>query len=116
MNAGFFPGDPRYILCEQPAVLDSLYYDWNTWAKMLGVDGRLPVITAAGRALKGSHTKRKFTANMPAVQETDALTGLLLFMLAGVGPTSDIESVYNFLKEYPQAIKANKPRTSGFFH
>jgi len=107
VNAGFFHGDPHCILHEQPAVLDSLYYDWNTWAKMLGADGRLPVFTAAGRSLKWSHTRRIFTANMPAVQETDALTGLSLFMLAGVGPTSDIESVYNLLKEYPQAIKAN---------
>ena len=48
--------------------------------------------------------KQIFTSNMPVVNEIDVLTGLPLFMLAATGPTSDIESVYNLLKEYPSAI------------
>ena len=42
---------------------------------------------------------------MPAVYELDVLTGLSLFMLAAVGPLSDIESVYSILKEFPLAFK-----------
>jgi len=50
---------------------------------------------------------------MPVVNEIDVLTGLPLFMLAATGPTSDIESVYNLLKEYPSAmnIMNNRPNT-----
>lgn len=43
--------------------------------------------------------------NMPAVDEIDVLTDLPLFMLAAVGPTSDIESIYNLLRENPPAVQ-----------
>jgi len=43
--------------------------------------------------------------NMPVVDEIDVVTGLPLFMLAAVGPTSDIESIYNLLRENPPAIQ-----------
>ena len=43
---------------------------------------------------------------MPVVNDTDVLTGLPLFMLAGIGQTSDIESIYNLLKECRAAISS----------
>ena len=49
--------------------------------------------------------KQIFASNMPVVNEIDVLTGLPLFMLAAIGPTSDIESVYNLLKEYPSVVQ-----------
>jgi len=44
-----------------------------------------------------------FGAHMPAVvhEVDDRLTGLSLFMLAAVGPRSDLESIYQLLKEFP---------------
>jgi len=65
---------------------------------------RLPLCTAAARSLVWVDMKKIFAVNMPAIHEMDELTGLAVFMLAAVGPTSDIESIYNLLKEYPSAI------------
>jgi len=81
-----------------------MYYDNKTWARTKGADGRLPLFTAAARSLKWSYTRQIFTVNMPVVDEIDILTGLPLFMLAAVGPVSDIESIYNLLRENPPAI------------
>jgi len=81
-----------------------VYYDWKRWARTRDVDDRYPLFTAAARCLKWSHTEQIFTSNMSIVNETDARTGFPLFMLAATGLTSDIESVYNLLKEYPSAI------------
>jgi len=81
-----------------------MYHDIKTWARTRGVNSRLPLFTAAARSLKWSYTKQIFTENMPAVYESDELTGLPLFMLAATGPTSDIESIYSLLKENPSAM------------
>jgi len=85
-----------------------MYYEWKTWARLRGADdGRLPLFTAAARSLKWSYLKQIFAANMPVINEIDVLTGLPLFMLAATGQTSDIESIYNLLKELPAAIIYN---------
>ena len=55
----------------------------------------------------GSHTA-VFSVHMPAIYEVDLMTGLPVFMLAAAGPRSDIESVYNLLREYPPAILTDK--------
>merc|ERR1712008_327516 len=68
------------------------------------VDDRFPLFTAAARCLKWSHVKQIFISNMPVVNEIDVLSELPLFMLAAIGPTSDIESVYNLLHECPSGI------------
>jgi len=81
-----------------------MYYDWKRWARTRDVDGRLPLFTAAARCLKWSYMELIFTSNMPVITEMDVLTGLPVFMLAATGPTSDVESVYNLLKEYPSSI------------
>jgi len=104
VKAGFSPGDPNDFLCGKP-MQNSMYYDWKTWAKTHGVDGRSPAFTSVARSLKWIHIKQIFTAHMPVIQEIDELTGLSLFMLAAAGPTSDIESVYHLLKEHPAVIK-----------
>lgn len=102
-KAGFSLGNPNDILCK-PITRDSIYYNWKAWAKIKGVDRRLPAFTAAARSVKWLHMRQIFTANMPIIQEIDDLTGLSLFMLAAVGPTSDLESVYNLFREYPPVI------------
>jgi len=84
------------------------YYEWNTWARTIGEDGRLPLFTAANESLKWYYTKQIFAANMPAINKIDVLSGLPLFLLAAAGPTSDIESVYNLLKEFPGAFSFNE--------
>merc|ERR1712008_340334 len=81
-----------------------IYYDWKKWARTRDVDDRFPLFTAAARCLKWSYMNQIFTSNMPVVNEIDELTGFPLFMLAATGPTSDIESVYNLLKECPSVI------------
>jgi len=45
-----------------------------------------------------------FDNHVPAIYEVDASTGLSLYMSAAVGPTSDIESVYNLLRKNPASL------------
>jgi len=81
-----------------------MYNEWKGWARLRGMDGRLPLFTAAAKSLKWSYLRQIFIANMPVVNKIDVLTGLPLFMLAAIGPNSDLESIYNLLKECPAAI------------
>ena len=75
------------------------------WARARGSDGRLPLVhDAATRSLKWSHMSLVFNVYIPGINEIDMLTGLPVFMLAATGPNSDIESVYNLLREYPPAM------------
>jgi len=95
---------------------EDMYYIWKAWANLRDVDGRLPLFTASARSLKWIHTERIFNAYMPVIHKIDGLSGLPLFMLAAAGPASDIESVYNLLKEYPAAISLTRhTRTSENF-
>merc|ERR1712008_371922 len=106
INAGFSTSNPDDIISDRQPMDQNLnlYYDWKRWTRTRDVDGQFPLFTAAARCLKWSHMKQIFSSNMPVVNEIDVLTGLPLFMLAATGPTSDIESVYNLLKECPSAI------------
>jgi len=106
INAGFSTSNPDDIISNRQVAKTNLdvYYEWKRWARTSDVDGRFPLFTAAARCLQWSYMKEIFTSNMPVVNEIDVLTGLPLFMLAATGPTSDIESVYNLLKEYPSAM------------
>jgi len=88
-----------------------LYYDWKTWAQTSGADGELPLFTAARNSLKWHYTKQIFTANMKVIYEIDAYSGLPMSLLAAVGPASDMESVYNLLKEFPGAIHLNESQS-----
>jgi len=81
-----------------------MYYDLKRWARTRDVKDRFPLFTAAAMGVKWSNMKQIFALNMPLINEIDALTGLPLFMLAATGPTCDIESIYNLLKEYPAAM------------
>jgi len=106
VEAGFSLSNPDDILFKRHNQLGqkTYYYNMNTWARTKGEDGRLPLCTAAAMALKWVDIKRVFLVNMPAVQEVDEITGLPLFILAAIGPTSDIESIYRLLIENPCAI------------
>jgi len=106
VEAGFSPVNPSEILYGYDKIpwIGGMYYDINTWAKTRGEDGRSPLCTAAEKALKWVDMKVIFAGNMPAIHEVDTVTGLPLFMLAAVGSSSDMESVYHLLKEFPSAI------------
>lgn len=67
-------------------------------------DGRTPLCIAAARSLKWADMKLVFAANMPAIYQIDVITGLPIFMLSAVGPASNMESIYNLLKELPSVI------------
>ena len=67
-------------------------------------DGRLPLCVAEAKSLQWLQMKDLFAVNKPAVYNVDTVTTLSVFMLAAVGPTSGIESVYNVLREHPPAI------------
>jgi len=107
-DEGFLTRNPKdiYRRCRRSRHSSQMdmYYNWKIWARMKYTDGRLPLFTAAARSLKWSQTRQIFNSNMPVINEIDVLTGLPLFMLAAAGPTSDIESVYNLLREYPSAM------------
>merc|ERR1711957_302071 len=79
-----------------------IYYNWGR--EKDEDPGRLPLCTAAARCLTWVDMQQIFSVNMPAIHEVDGMTGLPVFMLAAAGPTSDIEAVYNLLREYPPAI------------
>jgi len=82
-----------------------MYYNMKLWGREKDkVSGRLPLCTAAERCLTWVDMQKIFSVNMPAIHEVDGMTGLPVFMLAAAGPTSDIEAVYNLLREYPPAI------------
>jgi len=104
VDAGFHPEKPTCIL-RGPSrpTWPEMYYEWKTWARMIDADGRLPLFSAAVRSLNWNYMEKIFIAHMPLIQETDVQSGLPAFMLAAIGPASDIESVYNLLKEYPPA-------------
>ena len=110
VEAGFSLVKPNDILSGQSTSNynwgeGDTYYNLNTWARKIGADGRLPLVTAAQKSLKWYYMKQIFNANMPVINEVDAFSGLPLFMLAAAGPTSDIESVYNLLKESPHSLQ-----------
>jgi len=82
-----------------------MYYDTKVWGRKRNEDsGRLPLFTAAARCLTWGDMRLIFSVNMPAIQDIDEMTGLRVFMLAAAQPASDIESVYNLLREYPPAL------------
>jgi len=107
-KAGFYHVHLRTILsggCVNLYSNSDTYYDMKAWGREKDVySGRLPLCTAAERCLTWVKMRQIFSFNMPAIHEVDLMTGLPVFMLAAVGPTSDIESVYNLLREYPPAI------------
>jgi len=107
VEAGLSRDNPDIILKGRPHNQNynsSMYYDHKVWARNKDLDGRLPIVTAVAKSLKWTFTRRIFVLNMPAVYEMDVLTGLPLFMLAAIGPMSDMESVYNILKESLPAV------------
>lgn len=90
-----------------------MYYDVEAWARTKDKYDCVPLCTAAAWSLKWEVMRQIFVANMPAIYEVDWMTGLPLFMLAAVGPYSDVESVYNLLKQDPLAIGSIKKRQQG---
>lgn len=88
---------------------NKMHYDAKQWARTRDDSYRLPLFVAVASSLEWADVNQIFNMNMPAVYEVDLVTGLPLFMLAAVGrPTSDLESIYNLLREYPSAIKQNR--------
>ena len=81
-----------------------MYYNIKKLASTRDVDGCLPLFTATARSLLWAEMTRFFAQNMTVLHEVDSLIGLPLFMLAAVDKSSDLESVYNLLVEYPSAI------------
>jgi len=75
------------------------------WTRTHNENSRSPLMIAAAMSLKWRNIKYIFNAYKPAIYEyDDKMTGLPVFMLAAVGPNSDIESVYRLCKEHPSAL------------
>merc|ERR1740139_1653799 len=119
VEAGFSSENPNDILSGQATIRNPhpyvrknhyCYYNLEIWAQTIGADGKLPLVTAARKSLKWKYMKQIFTANMPAIYQIDSRSGLPLFMLAAAGPTSNIESVYNLLKDFPGSISVSKSK------
>jgi len=106
IEAGFSLVNPQDVMLGRPKSVhhfSMIYYEWKVWARLRGIDGRLPLFTAVAKSLPWSCLRQIFIANMPGVNEIDELTGLPVFMLAAIGQNSSIESIYNLLKECPTA-------------
>jgi len=98
----FLYGGPRY---EIDIAVPDVYYNMKVWGRTRNeTSGRLPLFTAAARSLTWVDVRQILAVNMPVIYDVDGLTGLPVFMLAAVGPQSNIESVYHLLKEYPSAL------------
>ena len=67
-------------------------------------DGRLALFTAAAVSMKWKGTERIYEANKIAIYNKNVITGLSPFMLAAVGMSNHLESVYHLCREYPVAI------------
>jgi len=108
-------GNPDAFLYNKPTIQNShMSYNLTTWAQTHAEYNRYPLCTAAARSLPWNTTTQViFHAYMPALYEVDWLTGLGVFMLAAVGENSDLESVYNLLKENPVAIGRMGERQKG---
>lgn len=94
IDAGFSLVNPTDVMLGRPTNVFRVnlkYYEWKAWVRLRGIDGRLPLFTAAAKSLPWSYLKQIFIANMPVVNDIDELTGLPLFMLAAIGENSDIE-------------------------
>lgn len=104
VEAGFSTRNPDDLIYDQHRIREGIYYDTRTWARKKGDDNREPLFAAATMSIKWTNMRQIYNLNMPLVQEVDGLTELPAFMLAAIGHESDMESVYNLLKEYPPAI------------
>jgi len=105
IEAGFSCTNLANILSGLPSYSSkNMYFDMKKWATTRSVDCRLPLCIAAARSIRWTEMRHIFAVNMPAIYEVDVLTGLPLFMLAAVGSTSDLESIYTLLKVHPAAI------------
>jgi len=116
VDAGYTEGNPDDFLYydgQPPSDKRDMYYDKKVWARTEGWLYRLPLCIAAEKSMKWVEMQQIFAANMPAIYEVDWLTGLPLFMMAAVGPNSDLESVYNLLKQHPLGIGTMKERKEG---
>ena len=76
----------------------------KSWSRTRNEDGRSTLCTVVTTSMKWIYIKKIFDANMPAVYENDAWTGLSPFMLAAVGVNSDLESIYRLCRENPAAM------------
>ena len=73
------------------------------------------IILSSRVSLKRIYIEKIFTAYMPVIYKTDVLLGLPFSMLVAVGPTSDIGSVFNLLKEYPAVVNITSQRHTSIF-
>jgi len=108
VEAGFSRDQPNDILSGQSTRQGNTYYNFKLWAQTRDADGQLPLLSAARKSLKWYYMKQIFMANMPVINEIDPLSGLPLFLIAAAGPSSNIESVYNLLHEFPGAMSFNE--------
>ena len=75
------------------------------WARTHGADGRSPLMTAAALSLNWTVVEPIFDGHQIEIYEKDdAVTGMVVSMLAAVGPSSDLESVYRLCVEHPPAL------------
>ena len=109
-DAGFSRDTPNDILSGQSTIQDTndyTNYNLKLWAQTRDTDGQTPLLIAVIKSLKWYYMKLIFTADILLISEIDAKSGLPLVLLDVTGATSNIESVYNLLKEFPGTISFN---------
>lgn len=108
VQAGFSPGSLTDLLNGVLTPHGNMYYDTKVWWKphtyVEDGNGRLPLFIGAERSLKWLDMRQIFVLNMPAIERSDVVTGLEVFMLAASGTFSDLESVYRLLREFPSVV------------
>jgi len=107
-----FPSIKRLGLgiAEHTKEKDDYYYytalvNWNVCANMKHRQDRWTLFTAIERNLTWSEGLCEILKhNGAAIEDVDTVTNLEAFMLAGVGPNSDLETVFMLLQDHPGAI------------
>ena len=97
--------DPQSLWHSYSEENNGILYNWSVSSSTRDLRKRLPLHRSADIGLRWMDGMREILkANYLALREVDAVTGLYPFMLAAVGETSDMTSVFNLLSSNPQLI------------
>lgn len=104
----FAPNELFMTLCKSKQ-------DYRIYSQIKDENGRLPLHIAAHMGLTWTKGLGEiWNSNRSAVDEVDGKTGLLPPMLAAVGD-SDLETIFELLRQSPSSIKRNTLRASRSF-
>jgi len=113
MRNGLCPILPKTLLRLGLTNLNDIYHDefhsifvnWRVCSKIKTREGRFFLFTAIEKHISWRcGLSAVLQGNGAAIEDKDVVTGLEAFLLAAVGPYSDLETVFKLLQDHPAAI------------